>query len=67
MGNARKAWHCHRSWPKPNQTFFDIFVLRCLLGDGLASRIAIGDVASKGTKKDGNVITGIPAKFVAAA
>lgn len=65
--NARKAWHCHRSWPKPHQTFFDIFALRCLLGDGLAGRIAVGDVASEGNKRDGNVTTGIPAKFVAAA
>ena len=61
--NARKAWHCHRSWPKPHQTFFDIFALRCLLGDGLAGRIAVGDAASKGNKRDGNVTTGIPASL----
>ncbi len=69
VGNARIAWHCHRSWPKSSQTFCDIFALCCCLQqrakkNELAGRIIIGDVASKGP---GNVITGIPAKFVAGA
>ena len=68
-GKRALAWHCHRSWPKSSQTFCDIFALCCCLQqraktNELAGRIIIGDVASKGPD---NVITGIPAKFVAGA